>query len=120
MRKVDPSWPAVSASIHHSVGVWPLLINDSTSILEWDPPTHALLKARAWPVGSAHMALDVRRVESGCTVTMTEDAVEGPGRLIVPEPVRSAAILPAIRRRCCGWPISPRVTRAEVDPPAAW
>jgi hypothetical protein len=94
MRKVEPAWPAVSASIHHSVGVWPLLINDTTTILEWDPPAHVLFKARGWPAGSAHVALDVRRVERGCTVTMTEDAVEGPGRRLVPERVRSAAIVP--------------------------
>jgi hypothetical protein len=93
MRDVDRSWPAVSASIHHSVGIWPLLINDTTSILEWDPPTHALLKARGWPLGSAHVALDVVRAPRGCTVTITEDAVEGPGRL-VPRAVRTALILP--------------------------
>lgn len=97
MRDVERSWPAVSSSIHHSVGVWPLLVNDTTSILEWDPPTHALLKARAWPIGSAHVALDVQRVERGCSVTITEDAVEGPGRKFFPEPVRNAALLPRNR-----------------------
>jgi hypothetical protein len=94
MRDVEKSWPAVSATIHHSFGVWPLLINDSTSIIEWDPPRHALLKARGWPAGSAHVALDVAPVERGCTVTITEDAVEGPGRRLLPEPVRTAALLP--------------------------
>jgi hypothetical protein len=94
MRDVEKSWPAVSATIHHSFGVWPLLINDTTSILEWDPPRHALLKARGWPAGSARVALDVAPVERGCTVTITEDAVEGPGRRLLPEPVRTAALLP--------------------------
>jgi hypothetical protein len=94
MRDVEKSWPAVSARIHHSVGVWPLLINDTTSILEWDPPRHALLKARSWPAGSAHVALDVRPEARGCTVTITEDAIEGPMRRLLPEPVRAAALLP--------------------------
>jgi hypothetical protein len=94
MRDVEKSWPEVSSSIHHSFGVWPLLIDDTTSVLEWDPPTHALLKARGWPAGAAHVAVDVAPVERGCMVTMTEDAVEGPGRRLVPQPVRTAALLP--------------------------
>ncbi len=92
MRDVEVAWPAVNAKIHHSFGVWPLLIDDTTSILEWDPPRHAKLKARGWPAGSAHVVLDVEPEPGGCRVTITEDAVEGPGTLI-PKPVRDAAIL---------------------------
>jgi hypothetical protein len=92
MRDVEPAWPAPGASIHHSFGVWPVLIDDTTSILEWDPPRHAKLKARGWPAGSAHVDIDVVPEPTGCRVTITEDAVEGPGALI-PKPIRSAAIL---------------------------
>ena len=91
MRDVEDAWPGVDAKIHHSFGVWPLLIDDTTSILEWDPPRHARLKARGWPAGSAHVDLDVVPEASGCTVTIREDAVEGPG-VLVPKPVRSVAI----------------------------
>jgi hypothetical protein len=92
MRDVEVTWPAVNAKIHHSFGVWPLLIDDTTSILEWDPPRHAKLKARGWPAGSAHVVLDVEPEPGGCRVTITEDAVEGPG-VLIPKPVRAAAIL---------------------------
>jgi hypothetical protein len=92
MRDVEKSWPGEGASIHHSFGVWPALIDDTTTILEWDPPRHALLKARGWPVGSAHVAIDVAPEPGGCRVTISEDAVEGPG-MLVPKPVRSVAIL---------------------------
>ena len=34
MRDVDESWPAVGAKLHHSVGTWPLLIDDTTEVLE--------------------------------------------------------------------------------------
>lgn len=30
MREVDDHWPAVGSWLHHSVGIWPLLINDNT------------------------------------------------------------------------------------------
>jgi hypothetical protein len=96
MRDVEDGWPDAGSSIHHSIGVWPLLINDTTSMVEWAPPTHAMLKARGWPAGSAHVVLDVERESRGCTVTISEDAVEGPG-LLVPKPFRAPVIL--IRNR---------------------
>lgn len=92
MRNVDHAWPSPEARIHHSFGVWPALIDDTTSILEWDPPRHVKLKARGWPVGSAHVAIDVEPAEGGCRVTIIEDAVEGPG-MLVPKPARTAAIM---------------------------
>jgi hypothetical protein len=87
MRDVDDAWPAEGSRLFHSFGVWPLLINDSTSVLEWDPPRHAMFKARGWPVGEAHVTIDVKPRGDGCVVRIGEDAVSGPGRFI-PEPVR--------------------------------
>lgn len=79
MRAVDDTWPQVGARIHHSVGLWPTLINDSTSVLEWDPPRRAVLQARIWPVGEATVALDVEPVDDDrCLVTMTEEPSSGP------------------------------------------
>lgn len=91
MRDVEQAWPQVDSKIHHSFGVWPFLIDDTTSVLEWDPPRHALLKARGWPAGSAQVAIDVVPENRGCTVTIKEDAVEGPG-VLVPKPVRAAML----------------------------
>ena len=82
MRDVDASWPAVGSRLHHSVGVWPALLNDSTSVLEWQPPRHAMLKARGWPVGEAHVTIDIQDHPSGCLVRITEDVVAGPARLV--------------------------------------
>jgi len=91
IRDVDAAWPAVHARIHHSFGIWPALIDDSTSLVEWDPPRRAVLKARGWPVGSARVVLEVEPVPGGCELRIGEDAVEGPGTL-VPKPVRDALI----------------------------
>lgn len=90
MRDVDEAWPSVGARIHHSVGVWPAVINDSTSLLEWDPPRRAVLRARLWPVGEATVTLEVEAAPGGCRVTMTETPASGPLAL-VPKP---AADLP--------------------------
>jgi hypothetical protein len=91
MRDVDDSWPAEGAKLFHSFGVWPFLINDSTSVLEWDPPRHMKVKARGWPIGEAHVTLDVKRRGDSCVVRIGEDAVSGPGRFI-PEPLRRAML----------------------------
>ena len=93
MRAVDAAWPAPGSAIHHSVGVWPALLDDTTSVLEWDPPRHALFTARGWPIGVAHVAIDVRERagESGCLVRLTEHAVAGPARFI-PKPIADAGL----------------------------
>lgn len=91
MRDVDESWPAEGSVLHHSVGAWPALLDDTTSVVEWNPPTHMVLEARAWPIGTALVRLSVEASSAGCIVTMEEDALEGPARLM-PKPVRSAAI----------------------------
>jgi hypothetical protein len=91
MRRVDEAWPSVGAKIHHSVGVWPAVINDSTSVLEWDPPRRAVLQARLWPVGEATVALDVKPTEEGCEVTITEKPSSGPFAMM-PRPLADSAI----------------------------
>jgi uncharacterized protein YndB with AHSA1/START domain len=91
MRDVDESWPAVGSRLHHSVGSWPLLIDDTTEVLEVEEGRRLLLLARGWPAGQAHV--DISLVPSGDTtvVTMTEDATAGPG-LLVPKPLRDAQL----------------------------
>lgn len=37
IRDVDRSWPSLDSLIHHSVGSWPLLINDTTSVVTAEP-----------------------------------------------------------------------------------
>ena len=87
MRGVDDDWPVAGSRLHHSVGVWPLLINDSTSVLESEPGRRIVLQARAWPAGEATVELqlepvDVPGVPSGCRVTMSEAPTRGPGRAL--------------------------------------
>jgi hypothetical protein len=89
---VDESWPAPQSKLYHSVGVWPLVIDDTTSVVEWDPPRRVRFLARGWPVGEAEVTFDVKRRGSGCLVRMREDAVRGPGRF-VPKPVRDIGLL---------------------------
>jgi hypothetical protein len=96
MRDVDPGWPEVGARIHHSAGVWPLVIDDTTEVVECRPRTHLRLRARGWPLGEAEVTLDLEASGSGTQVTLREESVAGPGRLV---PQRAEDVLLAWRNR---------------------
>jgi uncharacterized protein YndB with AHSA1/START domain len=92
MRDVDSGWPAPGTKLHHSFGVWPALIDDSTEVLELEPGKRLVLEARGWPVGKARVEITVEANGDGSSlVRIAEDATGGPVRL-VPEPVRQATI----------------------------
>jgi len=86
MRDVDAAWPAEGSRLQHSFGVWPVLLNDETTMLEWDPPRHAVMKPAGWPIGEALVSIDVKPRSYGCVVRIGESAIKGPGAL-VPEPI---------------------------------
>lgn len=91
IRDVDAGWPAEGAKIHHSFGVWPVLIDDVSECVAWQPDRRLALLARGWPAGEASVELTIEDRAAGCRVTMTEDAVKGPGTLI-PRPLRSIVL----------------------------
>ncbi len=91
MREVDDTWPAVGSRLHHSVGAWPLLLDDSTEVLASEPTTRLKLRARGWPAGEAHVELHLEARGTTTEVSIHEDVVRGPGRL-VPKPVRDPQI----------------------------
>ncbi|MEV7428428.1 MULTISPECIES: SRPBCC domain-containing protein [unclassified Nocardioides] len=91
MRDVDETWPEVGSRLHHSVGTWPLLIDDNTEVLRAQPPSLLELKARGWPAGTARVRLHLEAVGTETQVTIEEDVEDGPGRL-VPKPIRDAQL----------------------------
>ncbi|WP_309104660.1 SRPBCC family protein [Microbacterium sp.] len=82
MRKVEGRWPQPGAKLHHSFGTWPILIDDTTSVVEWDPPRRAVLQARGWPIGEARVSIEVRPRGDGCVVRIHEQAVSGPAAFV--------------------------------------
>ena len=91
MREVDDSWPQVGSKLHHSVGVWPAVIDDYTEVLEVEPLRRLALRARGWPMGEAEVVLELEELGSTTNVRIIEDATAGPGQL-VPAPVRHPMI----------------------------
>lgn len=96
MRAADGTYPAVGSRLHHSIGVWPFVLNDETRVDVWEPPRRMVLLAKARPFGEERVAIDVRPQGDGCLVRMEEYAVAGPARLI-PRPLADLVLL--IRNR---------------------
>jgi uncharacterized protein YndB with AHSA1/START domain len=96
IRSVDDGFPAPGTRIHHSVGSWPLLIHDTTHVLEYEPGRRLRLEARGWPLGQATVEITVDQDAESSLVRMREDVSEGPGRM-VPLPIRRLAIAPRNR-----------------------
>ena len=65
MREVDDDWPGLGSRLHHSVGIWPMLINDETEVLESVPDQLLRLKAKVWPAGEAEVVIRLRPSGSG-------------------------------------------------------
>jgi hypothetical protein len=94
MRKVDAGWPAVGTKLHHSVGTWPALIDDTTSVTGVEPGRELRLRGRAWPFGEVDIVLRIEpRAGGGSTVVMSEEIVSGPSQ-VLPQPARAALIGP--------------------------
>ena len=91
MREVDETWPAKGSKLHHSVGSWPVLVDDETEVLESVPGSLLRLRAAAWPTGEAWVTIRVQPRGSLAQVTIEEDAISGPGTL-VPKPLRDAGL----------------------------
>jgi uncharacterized protein YndB with AHSA1/START domain len=91
MRDVDRDWPEVGSRLHHSAGVWPAVVDDTTEVLEVVPGSLLRLRARGWPAGEAEVVITLSAQGAGTRVELREDAVSGPGRLL-PSVVRQPAI----------------------------
>lgn len=96
MRDVDAAWPTPGTQLHHSVGSWPLLLDDTTEVLDVRPGEMIRLKARGWPAGAAEVLITTEPSGPGTLVRIREDASEGPGTL-VPRPLRQLGVVPRNR-----------------------
>jgi uncharacterized protein YndB with AHSA1/START domain len=65
IRGADPTWPAVGSRFHHRVGIPPLTVADHTEVLEVDPSRRLVLRARARPIGTAIVALQLAPAKGG-------------------------------------------------------
>jgi hypothetical protein len=92
IRAVPENWPEPGSRLYHSVGLWPLLLSDSTVSMVYEPPVRLVLQARGRPLGEAVVEVVVTPQGAGSRVVIGEDATTAGARSMIPAPVRSAAI----------------------------
>jgi uncharacterized protein YndB with AHSA1/START domain len=100
MRAVDPSWPAPGSKIHHSLGVWPVVLDDETTVVTCEPLNRIVLIAKARPFGAARVTLQLHPTGEGCRIEMSEVPINRPLRWL-PQWATLAAAWP--RNRECTW-----------------
>lgn len=87
MREVDEEWPEVGSRLHHSIGAWPLLLDDETEVVEVHPRNLLVLRAKVRPAGEAMVRISVTPAGAGSEITIEEDVVSGPP-VVVPKLLR--------------------------------
>ncbi len=84
VRDADTAWPAPGTRLHHSSGTGPFTIDDSTEVVESEPPERLLLVAHLGPLGAFRVELVLRDDGPSTHVTMHEVPVEGISKLAGP------------------------------------
>lgn len=113
MRAVDPHWPAAGSTIQHSIGVWPLLVDDVTVVEECIPLEQLVLLAKGRPFGKARITMRLFDIEGGgCRIEMAEVPVGAPLGW-VPDRLALAAAIP--RNRECTWRLAAIAERRPTD-----
>src|SRR3978361_501592 len=100
MRAVDADWPAPGSAIHHSVGIWPLLLDDETVVDECAPENELGLIAKGRPIGAARITLRLFDIDGGCRIEMSEIPINPPLKW-----------LPTKVALTAGWPRNRECTR---------
>ena len=74
IRAVDPDFPKPGTRFHHKVGFGPLKLADHTRVDACDRPRRLELRAKARPLGTAKITLELEPEGAGTRVRFTEDA----------------------------------------------
>ena len=76
--RCGPFWPSPGSTIHHSIGVWPALLNDETVAVACEPLQELVLLAKGRPFGAARIKLRLNHIANGCRIEMSEVPVSRP------------------------------------------
>lgn len=92
IRGYDEEFPAVGSRFHHKVGPGPINIRDHSEVIEIDEPRRLVLKAKARPMGTATIKLDLEESEDGTEVLMEEVPGDRLTSLFVGNPVADTGL----------------------------
>jgi NAD(P)-dependent dehydrogenase (short-subunit alcohol dehydrogenase family)/uncharacterized protein YndB with AHSA1/START domain len=121
VRDHDESFPAVGSRFHHQVGSWPIGLSDHTEVVEVEPPNRLVLKAKARPLGTATIALDLSASAGGTELLLEESPGDRLTSLVAGNPladtalrVRNAEALARLKRLVEGVPEGDPIHEREL------
>lgn len=82
IRAVDAGWPEPPAELHYTIGYAPLRMDSTTRALSYEPGSRLVLRAHAWPAGTARIELVVADTADGALVTIDEVPDQGPAKTL--------------------------------------
>src|SRR4051812_8498490 len=121
VRDHDESFPEVGSRFHHEVATWPVNLKDHTEVVEVDPPHRIVLKAKARPLGTATIAIDLQESAGGTELSMSEHPGDRLTTLVAGNPiadtvlrVRNAEALSRLKRLVEGVPQGDPMRKREI------
>jgi NAD(P)-dependent dehydrogenase (short-subunit alcohol dehydrogenase family)/uncharacterized protein YndB with AHSA1/START domain len=121
IRDQDEEFPAVGTRFHHKVGSWPVGLKDHTEVVEVEPPRRLVLKAKARPLGTATIKLDLEESAGGTELRMEEVPGDRLTSLLAGNPVadtalrvRNAEALSRLKRLVEGTPEGEPISEREL------
>jgi uncharacterized protein YndB with AHSA1/START domain len=86
IRSVDDNWPSPGSSFHHVVGVPPLVLADSTTVMDVEPGRSLVLHVKARPFVSGRVTFRITGDgDDGCILSIEEEPkVRTIGNLVRP------------------------------------
>lgn len=77
IRRFDPDWPDPGSVVHHSVGLFPFLVRDTTIVRACEPPHRLVLEARVQAVGVFTVTFDLTGHGDGTRLAIGEEVTGG-------------------------------------------
>lgn len=125
IREFDESFPAAGSRFHHEVGLSPFTLNDHTEVLEVEPPRRIVLRAKARPLGTALIEIELsdgNGASGGTEVLMDERPADRLTALVARNRVadsilrvRNAEALTRLKRVAEGGPVGRPARRRKIS-----
>jgi NAD(P)-dependent dehydrogenase (short-subunit alcohol dehydrogenase family)/uncharacterized protein YndB with AHSA1/START domain len=122
MRDQEEGFPEPGSRFHHSVKIGLLRLNDHTEVIDVDPPSRIVLEAKARPLGTARISIELSEGDGGTNVLMEEQPGDRLTALVAGNPVadlalrlRNAEALSRLKRVVEGRETTSSPSKPEID-----
>lgn len=115
IRDVDAEFPEAGSNLHQSVGIWPLLVDDVTTVVSVQARESLVLQVRSRPWGEGRVRLRMRPDGENTYVELDEEITRGLGRWL---PRSAQAPIMNWRNRECLDRLAHLAERGAAEPAA--